>query len=349
MNKEIGIKEIAELAGVSIGTVDRVIHGRPGVSEKTAALIHTVIKKTGYKKNNAASRLKLARSKTIRIAVILPFESKVQDNYWNLPFSGIHRAVEELKDYGITYTLLTFKMSEEKTFLEQTRFLFENNYDALITVPYFYSHCQELLKKAAERKIKVVFIDTFQEFGEPHYAIHQDSLKSGAVAARLLNGVVGDQGNYLVVNIMNNVYTPQNNLEKREAGFRSFFDTRAVANSNIHKVASTAKNLVKVRHKLIQILEMSEKVGIFVTNSRAYLLPEILKEIDTNRVTIIGYDLNEKNKTLLEEEKIHFLLNQQPEWQGYNAAKGIFKVLTEGDSSALELDIPIEIFVKENL
>lgn len=46
MSEEIGIKEIAELAGVSIGTVDRVIHERAGVSEKTAALIHSVIKKT---------------------------------------------------------------------------------------------------------------------------------------------------------------------------------------------------------------------------------------------------------------------------------------------------------------
>ena len=30
----ITIKEIAEIANVSVGTVDRVIHGRDGVSEK---------------------------------------------------------------------------------------------------------------------------------------------------------------------------------------------------------------------------------------------------------------------------------------------------------------------------
>mgnify|MGYP001414833489 CR=1 FL=1 len=74
-----------------------------------------------------------------------------------------------------------------------------------------------------------------------------------------------------------------------------------------------------------------------------------MKDLNTSQLTIIGYDLNEKNKNLLEENKIHFLLNQQPEWQGYNAAKGIFKFLTEGDSSALHLTIPVEIIVKENL
>ncbi|MGA0444982.1 MAG: LacI family DNA-binding transcriptional regulator, partial [Flavobacteriaceae bacterium] len=75
MSKSVGIKEIAELAGVSIGTVDRVLHNRSGVSKKTALLILDVIKKTGYKKNNAASRLKLAQNNQIKIAVLLPIES----------------------------------------------------------------------------------------------------------------------------------------------------------------------------------------------------------------------------------------------------------------------------------
>ena len=31
-----GIPRIAELAGVSIGTVDRALHGRPGINEQTS-------------------------------------------------------------------------------------------------------------------------------------------------------------------------------------------------------------------------------------------------------------------------------------------------------------------------
>jgi len=350
MSKEIGIKEIAELAGVSIGTVDRVIHERPGVSEKTATLIKSVIEKTGYKKNNAASRLKLARSKTIRIAVLLPIEARLSDNYWNLPYMGIHRAVDELKDLGINYSLMTFKMSNEKTFVEQSQLIFNGNYDAIITVPYFFVQSQSLLKKAQEKKIKVVFIDTHQEFSEPHYSIHQDSLRSGAVAARLLHHVVGNEGNYLVVNLMNNIGSIQNNMKNRESGFRSFFKNRSDAPSNnIKSVVSTSKNLSLVRNQLIGLIEHKKPIGVFVTNSRAHLMAQVLKGLDTALITIVGYDLNEKNKSLLDDEKIHFLLNQQPQWQGYNAAKGIFKLLTEGEDNALHLDIPIEIIVKENV
>ena len=350
MSKEIGIKEIAELAGVSIGTVDRVIHGRPGVSKKTAELIHSVIQKTGYKKNNAASRLKLARSKTIRIVVLFPIECRLSDNYWSLPLSGIQKAVDELKDFGITYSLLTFKMSNEKSFEEQIQFLLERNFDAIIAVPYFYSHSQTLLKKAAKKQMKVVFIDTKQSFKETHYTIHQNSLKSGAVAGRLLYQVVGDMGTYLVVNLMNNLGTIQPNMKDREAGFRSFFDMRiSSAKENIHSVVSTSKNLSLVRKKVMDLIDLKKPIGIFVTNSRVHMLSLALEGLPTENIIIVGYDLNEKNKVLLKEEKIHFLLNQQPEWQGYNAAKGIFKLLTERDVSALQLEIPVEVFVRENI
>ena len=64
MGEKVGIKKIAELSGVSIGTVDRVLNNRKGVSKETAKHIRAVIKHTGYKKNNVASRLKLAQNKT---------------------------------------------------------------------------------------------------------------------------------------------------------------------------------------------------------------------------------------------------------------------------------------------
>jgi len=42
------VKEIAELAGVSIGTVDRVLHSRGRVSRSTRERIETIIKDTGF-------------------------------------------------------------------------------------------------------------------------------------------------------------------------------------------------------------------------------------------------------------------------------------------------------------
>lgn len=62
-----GIKEIARALGVSIGTVDRVLHDRPGVSEKTKWKVLQVVQQLGYQLNLAARALKLNREISIRL------------------------------------------------------------------------------------------------------------------------------------------------------------------------------------------------------------------------------------------------------------------------------------------
>ena len=65
-----GIKDIAKALKVSIGTVDRALHGRPGVSAKTKARVLQMAKRLGYKPNLAAQALKLNRR--VSIGVVLP-------------------------------------------------------------------------------------------------------------------------------------------------------------------------------------------------------------------------------------------------------------------------------------
>lgn len=51
------MKDIARLAGVSIGTVDRVLHGRGRVSAQNVARIEALVRDRGYRPNVFASRL----------------------------------------------------------------------------------------------------------------------------------------------------------------------------------------------------------------------------------------------------------------------------------------------------
>ncbi|MEE0620822.1 MAG: LacI family DNA-binding transcriptional regulator, partial [Prevotella sp.] len=57
MSEKIRIKDIAERAGVSVGTVDRVLHGRPNVSPSAKAKVDAVLKELDYKANVYASAL----------------------------------------------------------------------------------------------------------------------------------------------------------------------------------------------------------------------------------------------------------------------------------------------------
>ena len=65
-----GIKELADALGISIGTVDRALHGRNGVSPKTRDRVLKMARKLNYTPNLAARNLKLNRH--VRIGAFLP-------------------------------------------------------------------------------------------------------------------------------------------------------------------------------------------------------------------------------------------------------------------------------------
>ena len=347
MSKEVGIKKIAALANVSIGTVDRVLNNRSGVSPKTYERVQNVIDEIGYKKNNIASRLKLAKNSTIKIAVLFPNETYQESHYWHSPLKGIEKGIEELSGMGIEYDLFTFHMGNVESFEKEIEIIFENDFNALITVPFFYKSFKKIHSEKNKKNIPVVFLDTREEL-ENCYFIYQNSFKSGTVSGRLLNQVIQNKGNYIIVSLTNS-NVRQRNMVDREAGFRSFLKENAkISESKIYSIKESSNNLSAVKKKFEEISN-TKPLGVFVTNSRAYLLPEILKRTKHLDTTIVGYDLNTNNQELLINNKIQYILNQKPDFQAYNAIKGVFKLITERDSSLLNIDIPVEILIKENL
>ena len=66
----IRIKDIAERARVSVGTVDRVIHKRGEVAEETRKQILSIIEELGYTPNVLAKSL--ASKKQYQIAALIP-------------------------------------------------------------------------------------------------------------------------------------------------------------------------------------------------------------------------------------------------------------------------------------
>jgi LacI family transcriptional regulator len=83
------IKDLAIKAKVSPGTVDRVIHERGGVSEKTKNIINDIIKKNNFKINSVASAL--ASKKDYKIATLMPSYDD-DDMFWESPYLGVKKS-----------------------------------------------------------------------------------------------------------------------------------------------------------------------------------------------------------------------------------------------------------------
>ena len=89
-NTIVTISDVARAAGVTNGTVDRVLHERGEVSQKTREKVLKVIEELGYRPNVYASML--ARNKSHRIAVIVP--NYKSGEFWELSHSGVEKARE---------------------------------------------------------------------------------------------------------------------------------------------------------------------------------------------------------------------------------------------------------------
>ena len=87
------IVDIARLAQVSPGTVDRVIHKRGEVSENTRKRIEEIIKELNYQPDIHARTL--ASKKDTHFYVFLPVSANEND-FWSFPLKGIEKALSEV-------------------------------------------------------------------------------------------------------------------------------------------------------------------------------------------------------------------------------------------------------------
>lgn len=64
------IRDVAEVAGVSVGTVSNVLNGRTVVAEPTRQRVQDAIARLGFVRNESARQLRAGRSRTIGIVVM---------------------------------------------------------------------------------------------------------------------------------------------------------------------------------------------------------------------------------------------------------------------------------------
>ena len=113
----VTIKEIAAAAGVSRGTVDRVLHNRKDVNPEVAQQVRELSDKMGYIPNRAGKML-AARKQQIRFGCMLP---DIGNPFFDKVIEGFKRAAAELKDYGIKVDIIHLRGFNAQTHIDAIR------------------------------------------------------------------------------------------------------------------------------------------------------------------------------------------------------------------------------------
>jgi LacI family transcriptional regulator len=147
-NGKVTIREIADLAGVSIATVSRVMNGRGDVSPETRELVQRVVRERGYMANRSARAL--SRGKTGLIGGTVPM---VHYPYFSHLVAGVAEALYE-QDMRLVLCPTLHEHAREVSLLE--RLMHGTTDGAVIILP---EESSEELEQLVNHGYKFVVID----------------------------------------------------------------------------------------------------------------------------------------------------------------------------------------------
>ncbi len=344
MNKRITIKEIARLAGVSIGTVDRVLHDRGRVAENTREKIQQITRDGNYLSNPLARNLKLGR--TFNIATLLPSD----DFYWRMQMEGITQGIDEYESFG--FFLKGFSLQGPQKRPISSLNLLENILagapDALILASTVLAGERKAMALLGEAQIPIILIDSDLPKVRNLSFIGQDAFQSGMLAAKLL-----DPGYLTGIELFVVTFDEDDLLNKsvntRIDGFKNYYKSFSTLGIYIHDINLQSEDLSISELKHI-LLKQFEPVHLFIPNFKAYLLHNTLKTVKEKLpMRTVGYDLLPANQELLQDGTLDFIIHQKPKTQGYLAVKSLYQYLILGIEVLKTQYMSIDIITKENL
>lgn len=178
----ITIKEIAELAGVSRGTVDRVLNKRGGVNRAVEERINRMVEQYGYKPNKTARAL-VNRKRLFTIGVI---SATVENVFFRDVLEGIRRAEEEVRELGISLRYMEvakFSVAEQLRCMDE---MLAQGIDALAIAPINAVEIRDRLLALHAQDIPVITFNSDIEDVEKLAYIGCDYKKTGRIAAGLI-------------------------------------------------------------------------------------------------------------------------------------------------------------------
>jgi LacI family transcriptional regulator len=344
--KKARIKDIAKLAGVSIGTVDRVLHDRGEVSEKTRVKVQKILKETNYSPNVMAQVLK--SRKRFHLVSLLP-ESTEDNSFWKKHSLGMIRAIEELDPFPVILSQVTFDLQSEDDFQKKTSIVLNLNPDGVLLAPIFKSESIAFCSRLHKEQIPFIFIDGFIEDTDFLAYIGEDIFQSGRVAGQLIDMVTPENSDILVVTIARNIQNVHH-LSNRTQGFLSYFQKSGSNKGkkiNINIPEPSAETVKKAFDRAFR--EYPGIGSIFITGSRSYLIAMYLEKKGLKSINLIGYDLLDLNVKYLKSGITRFLIGQRPEEQTYKGIKKLFEFLSLHKIPDKIEYLPVDIVTSENV
>lgn len=320
-NKKVTIIDVAELAGVSKGTVDRVVHNRGEVSKKSAEKVRKAIEQLNYQPNLYASML--ASRKVPMIALLIP--KFAEGEYWEKLSDGFLRGGETATTFKIETRIFKYDQYSLESFRAACSEVLDAAPDGVVFSPFFKNDSALFVSSLAKAGIPYVYVDTkleddrhFASFGMPMY-------KSGSLCAHLLTERCRPEevDEIAIVRITHDKSRQADPTVNRREGFLDYIGQN-FPDCQIHNVFINPSRPGEIYDTLDAFFGQHPNVRyVVMLNSRVYLIGDYLAKNPVEGRRVIGFDALDRNVECLKNGSVQILIAQHTEDQSYLAVMAL--------------------------
>ena len=317
----VTVKTLAKAAGVSRGTVDRVLHDRGSVKKELALKIKTLAKELGYVPNRAGRALSGVRER-YKIGVLLP---SVGNAFFDGVIEGIDKACTEYAELGVDVILKKIQGYEEHTHLEAIDELKKMGCSALCIATVDTPKVAEKLNECQALGIKVILVNSDVSNVNRVCYVGADYTKAGKTCAGLLSLI--SKSNKLKILVVTGSKLHQGH-SKRIKGFIDELKALKVDFEISEQIESNDSD-IQAQVRTTEYLQNHKDINcVYVTGAGVQGVGAAI--IATGRQDIVGIAFDDIYTTIemVRAGIFKFVICQQPDRQGYHAIKRVYLVLS---------------------
>lgn len=321
----VTMKKIAELCGVSRGTVDRVLNGRGRVNPATEEAVLNVARQLGYEPNPAGKAL-AARKHRPLISVVISSEGNA---FFDEIIRGMEDAAKEYEIYGLDVQYRTMKGYSVEKQIELLESVKEKS-SGIVVNPIDSPRVAEVLNKFVEENIFVVTVNNDIKNCNRQCFVGSDYFNGGVTACAMFEMILGKKAKIGIVTGSSQILGHRSRLEgfKKRMEKLPEFEILEIAENDDDEI--TSYNVTK---KLLE--KFSDMDGLFLVAGGVYGASRAVQELAAeSRPKVIAFDAVPTTAEMMRKGIIQAILYQHPYRQGHRAIDLAFEYLVHGRAPA---------------
>ncbi len=334
MGKRVTIRDIAEEAGVSTGTVHRAIYGKKGVGTDIQQKILEICVQRGYQMNSVASALKRT---PLRVVGAFPVPDGKGRFFYSHVWQGFRRAIDEVRDYNVDAVEVFYWQGTDHDQNEELRTCFDRYHgeiDALVTIGHSSQASREALRMYVEHNIPVFLAcDDIPDCGRIN-CVQANYDMTGRMVAELLTSQIPERSTILLC--CGDISIPSH--YQTVSGFEHYVQENHLK-SMILKLYGYDDEFDLRERMRAELKRNSEIRGAFSVSARLSVLlaEEITATEKQDDIRIVASDLFDETIQNMERGIVKNIVYKRPEEQAYCAAKQMSNYLLKGQRPSVDV------------